>query len=138
MIERSLGDRSYHERASLCPDNRRYTPTSLVCRPILPLPILLTVPMSSLGTVPDQRHHPPNQPEMDLPSTRPKSNIRTRWRCWRNIHALFRETYRHHKRAKPLGAGPGVRQSILVIFKYSCEHHPLAARWRSNSFPWSV
>jgi hypothetical protein len=75
--------------------------------------------MSSIVTVPDQ---PPDQPEMDLLSTMPNSNIRTR--RW---HSLFRAAYTYHKRKKPLGEGPGICDSIIAIFKYSCERHPLGS-----------
>jgi hypothetical protein len=61
----------------------------------------------------------PCQPEVDQPSTEQKANTRTR--SW-NILVIFRDVWRQHKRVKPLGKSPGVRKSIIAIFKSSCEH----------------
>jgi hypothetical protein len=64
----------------------------------------------------------PYQPKVDQPSTEQKANTRTR--SW-NILVIFRDVWRQHKRVKPLGKSPGVRKSIIAIFKSSCEHPPV-------------
>ncbi|KAN0120701.1 calcium/proton exchanger [Russula decolorans] len=55
---------------------------------------------------------------MTEPSTEPKSNIR-KWRWNWNIVAIFKDMWRQHRREKPLGEAPGVRKSVIAIFKTS-------------------
>jgi hypothetical protein len=122
--------RSFLERVSYRSNIRRITSTRHVrLSSLVSFPPFLIVPTSSLvsASVPDQP--PPDhitfqQPEMDQPSTEQKSNVRgtRRW----NILASFKELWRQHRREKPLGKAPGVRQSIITIFKTSCEQHPPA------------
>lgn len=64
----------------------------------------------------------PCQTEVNQLSTEQKANTRTR--SW-NTHAIFRDVWRRCKREKPLGKSPGVRKSIIAIFKSSCEHPPV-------------
>lgn len=57
------------------------------------------------------------QPGVDQkPPTEQKANARTR--SW-NILAIFSDAWRQHKRIKPHGKSPGVRKSIIAIFKSS-------------------
>jgi hypothetical protein len=64
---------------------------------------------------------------MDQPSTEPKSKAKSITRTrWYNFPALFKDLWDQHRRKKPLGEAPGVRESIIAIFKTSCEHHPPA------------
>lgn len=61
----------------------------------------------------------PCPPEVNLPSTEQKVIARTR------PSNIFKDVWRQHKRVNPLGESPGVRKSIIAIFKSSCEHLPV-------------
>jgi hypothetical protein len=58
---------------------------------------------------------------MAEPSTEPISDIHKRRWNW-NIVTIFKDMWRQHKREKPLGAAPGVRESISAIIKTSREY----------------
>lgn len=64
----------------------------------------------------------PCQIKVDQPPSEQKTNARTR--SW-NIPAVFKDVWMRHKRVKPLGKAPGVRRSVIAIFKSSREHPPL-------------
>lgn len=72
----------------------------------------------SLVPIPNQppAHVPPQQDMMTGPSiTEPKSEIRKRRWSW----VVIKEALKEHKRERPLGKAPSVRESVIAIIKTS-------------------
>ncbi|KAI0266297.1 hypothetical protein BGY98DRAFT_1191472 [Russula aff. rugulosa BPL654] len=72
----------------------------------------------TLDPIPSSRPIRLSPTSIPEPSTEPESSMRKRRRNWNTV-TIAKDLWRRHKREKPLGEAPGIRESIIAIIKTS-------------------